>query len=241
MDRLAKYYDGLGTDDLISILEKGTRRHRVYALKAAKDELVRRGGPSADRALVMFSSLPNVEYLEKLIETQIANATGRQIPDTPTLADEATRDSTSARSSRIFLTTETGPGIAVAERLQILSAEAAINMRGIRDFLVGNLKTDEVKSLEPLRDLQSAKRSVLESLTQKAREAGADAVVGVVLRFEQLGAGINMLLVAATGTAVRLAADEHPTPTASRSRSEQAVVGVPVYRFEPVDDAPDPT
>ena len=240
MARLAKYYDGLESDDLIAILEKGTRRHRVYALKAAKDELVRRGGPSADRALVIFSSLPNVEYLEKLIDRQVANETGAPIADTAQVADSSMDPSPDA-PSRIYLTTESGPGITVAERLDIVSAEAAINMRGIRDFLVGNLKTDEVKSLDPLLELQSAKRSVLDSLARKGREVGADAVIGVTIRFEQLGAGINMLLVAAAGTAVRLGADERATPRASQSREAREAVGVPVYRFEPVPEDPAPS
>jgi uncharacterized protein YbjQ (UPF0145 family) len=240
MARLAKYYNGLGTDDLLSILEKGTRRHRVYALKAAKDELVSRGGPSADRALVLFSSVPNAEYLEKLIQRQVAIETGVPITGEDRPAGNEAASTAHAPAPRIFLTTEAGLGVAVAERLEIVSSEAAINMRGIRDFLVGNVKTDEVKSLQPLSELQSAKRSVLDSLAQKAGEAGADAVIGVTLRFEQLGAGMNMLLVAANGTAVRLASEEHSGPGTSQGWDTEKAVDVPVYRFEPVSDSSEP-
>ena len=124
----------------------------------------------------------------------------------------------------------------MAQRLEIISAEAAINMRGLRDFLVGTLAAGEAKSLAPLAELQNAKRSVLDALREKARELGADAVVRITIRYDQLGAGINMLLVAATGTAVRLAGPTENPQTRTEPSEVHEPVNIPVYTFDPSPD-----
>ncbi len=106
-------------------------------------------------------------------------------------------------------------------------------MRGIRDFLVGTLGSGEARSLAPLEDLQRAKGAVLDALRKKSLGMGADAVVGLSMRYEQLGAGINMLLVVAMGTAVRLASGESQTPEDAHSAGTPHEIGIPVYRFDP--------
>jgi uncharacterized protein YbjQ (UPF0145 family) len=44
----------------------------------------------------------------------------------------------------------------------------------------------------------------MEELTQRARVMGADAVVGIDIDYEVLGQGGGMLMVTASGTAVKL-------------------------------------
>jgi uncharacterized protein YbjQ (UPF0145 family) len=44
----------------------------------------------------------------------------------------------------------------------------------------------------------------MQELTGKAQAMGANAVVGVDLDFETIGSGGSMLMVVATGTAVRI-------------------------------------
>jgi uncharacterized protein YbjQ (UPF0145 family) len=44
----------------------------------------------------------------------------------------------------------------------------------------------------------------LEELEEEARELGADAVVGIDIDYEVLGKAGSMLMVTASGTAVRL-------------------------------------
>jgi uncharacterized protein YbjQ (UPF0145 family) len=44
----------------------------------------------------------------------------------------------------------------------------------------------------------------LEELAQRARERGADAVVGIDVDYEVLGQNGGMLMVTASGTAVKL-------------------------------------
>ena len=66
---------------------------------------------------------------------------------------------------------------------------------GIRDLVGGRSATYE-------RELQRAREIALNELRDRARELGANAVVGVDLDYEVLGAGNGMLMVSASGTAV---------------------------------------
>ncbi len=65
----------------------------------------------------------------------------------------------------------------------------------IRDLVGGRSETYE-------RELQKARDIALQELEERAVERGANAVVGVDLDYEVLGAGNGMLMVTASGTAV---------------------------------------
>ena len=54
------------------------------------------------------------------------------------------------------------------------------------------------------RVLEQAKEDALRELAEKAQALGANGVLGVDLDFETIGSGGSMLMVIATGTAVRL-------------------------------------
>lgn len=66
---------------------------------------------------------------------------------------------------------------------------------GIRDLVGGRSATYE-------RELQRAREIALKELEERARDMGANAVVGVDLDYEVLGQGNGMLMVSASGTAV---------------------------------------
>jgi len=66
---------------------------------------------------------------------------------------------------------------------------------GIRDLVGGRSATYE-------KELQRARDIALQELEERAREVGANAVVGVDLDYEVLGQGNGMLMVSASGTAV---------------------------------------
>jgi uncharacterized protein YbjQ (UPF0145 family) len=66
---------------------------------------------------------------------------------------------------------------------------------GIRDLVGGRSATYE-------RELQRARDMAMQELQERAREAGANAVVGVDLDYEVLGQNNGMLMVSASGTAV---------------------------------------
>jgi uncharacterized protein YbjQ (UPF0145 family) len=66
---------------------------------------------------------------------------------------------------------------------------------GIRDLVGGRSATYE-------RELQNARQIALQELEERAAGLGANAVVGVDLDYEVLGAQNGMLMVSASGTAV---------------------------------------
>lgn len=68
---------------------------------------------------------------------------------------------------------------------------------GIRDLVGGRSATYE-------RELQKAREIALQELQDRARELGANAVVGIDLDYEVIGQNGSMLMVTASGTAVVL-------------------------------------
>lgn len=67
----------------------------------------------------------------------------------------------------------------------------------IRDLVGGRSGTYE-------RELQKAREIALQELQDRARELGANAVVGIDLDYEVIGQNGSMLMVSASGTAVVL-------------------------------------
>jgi uncharacterized protein YbjQ (UPF0145 family) len=65
-----------------------------------------------------------------------------------------------------------------------------------RDFFGGRAESYE-------RVLREAKEKALEEMITEARRMGADAIVGIDLDYETLGQRGSMLMVSASGTAVK--------------------------------------
>lgn len=104
----------------------------------------------------------------------------------------------------IITTTNAIEGRPVQSYLGIVNAQSIIGANmfkdifaGLRDLVGGRSKTYE-------RVIEEAKSDALRELQQQAEAMGADAVVGVDLDFETVGASGSMLMVIATGTAVKL-------------------------------------
>lgn len=104
----------------------------------------------------------------------------------------------------ITTTTNNIEGRPVQQYLGVVSAEAIIGANifkdlfaGIRDIVGGRSGTYE-------RVIEEARRNAMEELVNKAGTMGANAIIGIDLDFETIGAGGSMLMVIATGTAVRL-------------------------------------
>jgi len=66
---------------------------------------------------------------------------------------------------------------------------------GVRDIVGGRSATYEA-------ELQRARDIALQEIRERAAQVGANAIVGVDLDYEVLGAGNGMLMVSASGTAV---------------------------------------
>jgi len=67
----------------------------------------------------------------------------------------------------------------------------------IRDFIGGRSRSYEA-------ELINARSQAIKEMEERARQMGADAVVAVDVDYEVMGQGGGMMMVSASGTAVRL-------------------------------------
>ena len=104
----------------------------------------------------------------------------------------------------LLTTTPTVEGKPIQQYIGIVTAETISGANifkdifaGIRDIVGGRSGTYE-------RVIEEARQNALVELQQKAQQLGANAVVGIDLDFETVGSGGSMLMVVATGTAVKI-------------------------------------
>jgi uncharacterized protein YbjQ (UPF0145 family) len=104
----------------------------------------------------------------------------------------------------IISTTSSLEGKPVQQYLGVINAQSIIGanflkdiMGSLRDVFGGRSKTYE-------KVLEQAKADALRELAERAQDLGANAIVGVDLDFETIGANGSMLMVIATGTAVKI-------------------------------------
>lgn len=104
----------------------------------------------------------------------------------------------------LLTTTNTVEGQPIQRYLGIVTAETIIGANifkdlfaGIRDIVGGRSGTYE-------RVIEEARMNALRELESKAAAMGANAVVAIDLDFETVGSNGSMLMVIATGTAVKL-------------------------------------
>jgi uncharacterized protein YbjQ (UPF0145 family) len=99
----------------------------------------------------------------------------------------------------------TTPGIegrSVIGYLGLVTAQGVLGVNAFKDVSAGvrNIFGGRAKSYE--NELASGVSDVLAEIEQQAAKLGADAVVGVDIDYESVGD--NMLMVSASGTAVKL-------------------------------------
>lgn len=104
----------------------------------------------------------------------------------------------------ILTTTQTIEGRTIVEYKGIVFGEVISGVNFFKDFGAGirNLIGGRSSSYE--KELLEARRKALSELEERARLMGANAVVGIDIDYEVLGEGGGMLMVTASGTAVRL-------------------------------------
>ena len=103
--------------------------------------------------------------------------------------------------------TSTTPEVAersISQTLGVVSGEAIIGAHLFRDLFAGitNIIGGRAGGYE--HALREARDIALREMRQEAAGMGADAVVGVDLDYEALGVENGMLMVTASGTAVKL-------------------------------------
>ena len=104
----------------------------------------------------------------------------------------------------IITTTGFVEGRHVQEYLGIINAQSIIGANIFKDFLGGLRDVFGGRSKTYEKVIEQAKEDALRELAEKAQSVGANAIVGVDLDFETIGGSGSMLMVIASGTAVRL-------------------------------------
>lgn len=104
----------------------------------------------------------------------------------------------------IITTTHIVEGRPVQEYLGVINAQSIIGANIFKDILGGLRDVFGGRSSTYEKVLEEAKNDALRELEQKAKALGANGIVGVDLDFETVGGGGSMLMVIASGTAVRL-------------------------------------
>lgn len=104
----------------------------------------------------------------------------------------------------ILTTTPSVEGRTVTEYKGIVFGEVISGVDFIKDFTAGLSNFFGGRSGTYEEELLRAREQALAELEERARACGADAVVGIDVDYEVLGANNGMLMVTVSGTAVRL-------------------------------------
>lgn len=105
--------------------------------------------------------------------------------------------------SSILLTTETASNLKIVRRIEIVTAECAFGMNIFKDLFAGIRDIVGGRSEAVQQTMRDARKTALYELKREAYLVGANAVVGVDLDYTELGgAGSNMVMLVASGTAV---------------------------------------
>lgn len=102
----------------------------------------------------------------------------------------------------IVTTTNSVVGKEIIEYKKIVFGEVISGVDFIKDFAasIRDIFGGRSKSYEA--ELLKAREEAIEEMVQRAKELGANAVIGVDVDYEVLGQGGSMLMVTTSGTAV---------------------------------------
>ena len=107
-------------------------------------------------------------------------------------------------NNMLLTTTPTIEGSPIQNYMGIVTAEAIIGANIIKDLFAGIRDIVGGRSGTYEKVIEEARLNALKELEEKAMRMGANAVVGIDLDFETVGSGGSMLMVVATGTAVKI-------------------------------------
>lgn len=104
----------------------------------------------------------------------------------------------------IVTTTPLVEGRPVKEYLGVVAGEAILGANIFRDLFAGVRDIVGGRSGSYEKVLREAREQALAEMTAEAARRGGDAVLGVDFDYETVGQSGSMLMVAASGTAVKL-------------------------------------
>ena len=102
----------------------------------------------------------------------------------------------------ILSTTPQIEGRPIREYKGVVTGETIIGANFVKDFFAGirDIVGGRAGSYEKV--LMEAKDTSMQEMMQRAQALGANAVVGIDIDYETIGANSSMLMVATSGTAV---------------------------------------
>ncbi|MBD0267086.1 heavy metal-binding domain-containing protein [Pseudanabaena sp. FACHB-2040] len=103
----------------------------------------------------------------------------------------------------------TGPNVEgreIVEYCGLVNGEAILGANIFKDFFAGVRDIVGGRSAGYEKSLRQARTTALQEMTQAAKEMGANAIIAIDVDYESLeiNNGGNMLMVAVSGTAVRV-------------------------------------
>jgi uncharacterized protein YbjQ (UPF0145 family) len=104
----------------------------------------------------------------------------------------------------IVTTTNVIDGQPVQQYLGIVCGEAILGANIMKDLFAGIRDIVGGRSAAYERELANAREIAMSEMQEQARSLGANAIIGVDLDYETVGSGGAMLMVSASGTAVRI-------------------------------------
>lgn len=104
----------------------------------------------------------------------------------------------------IITTTHQVDGKPIQDYLGIVTGETIIGANLFKDLFASITDLVGGRSSTYEKVLREAKDAALQEMQQKATQLGANAIVGVDLDYETLGKANGMLMVTASGTAVKI-------------------------------------
>lgn len=107
--------------------------------------------------------------------------------------------------SVIVTSTPSIEGKRITQYHGIITGEAILGANIFKDFFAGIRDIVGGRSAAYEGELRKARDIALDELTQAARARGANAVVGLDIDYETIGANGSMLMVSVSGTAVTVA------------------------------------
>ncbi|HHT72217.1 MAG TPA: heavy metal-binding domain-containing protein [Firmicutes bacterium] len=104
----------------------------------------------------------------------------------------------------IVTTTPNVEGRRITQYYGIVAGEAIMGANIVRDFMASITDVIGGRSAAYEDQLIKAREMAVQEMSDRAARLGANAVVGVDIDYEVLGSNNGMLMVSASGTAVRV-------------------------------------
>lgn len=107
----------------------------------------------------------------------------------------------------LVTTTPNIEGKTITQYYGVVTGEAILGANIFKDFFAGIRDIVGGRSAAYERELAKAREIAIAEMQERAHEMGANAIIGVDLDYENvsLGGGGGMLMVSASGTAVKIA------------------------------------